>query len=228
MTLTSGIRYRNWKRDGCRTAMIACTSFTHRGPALRVRANQFNTRIFLDGGRLCIVEPSRNGGAISPRILSARATNPANKPPITRPAMVPGDRCDLVVPEEPTFVAVAIVVRPFHETESGKGQRGIPIEVEREAELEEEEDVVIVSNEEEKVALELDSVFRVDIWEDDKAQSKENTYLSTQLSECPLQMKQLSSGIQERVVAKQVKKHGSACWKQASRGVHKLEMNPEG
>lgn len=48
--------------------------------------------------------------------------------------------------------------------------------MEREAELEEEEDVVIVSNEEEKVALELDSVFRVDIWEDDKAQSKENTY----------------------------------------------------
>lgn len=33
-----------------------------------------------------------------------------------------------------------------------------------------------MSNEDGKVALELDSVFRVDIWEDDKAQSKEYTY----------------------------------------------------
>jgi len=50
-------------------SLIVCCD-TLGGPAPRVRAIQLSTRMFLDGGRLCIAIPSRNGGAACPRIFS--------------------------------------------------------------------------------------------------------------------------------------------------------------
>jgi len=109
-------------------SLIVCCD-TLGGPAPRVRAIQLSTRMFLDGGRLCIAIPSRNGGAACPRIFSRcmrrssgcvpttvllrrirrratiienqihpPSTTPANKPPMTSPASVPGSRFDLLVP----------------------------------------------------------------------------------------------------------------------------------